>query len=78
VRRPGGRYAEAVALWSAGLVQNEAAGLADSPGDEHAREQPLRDARQALGERQFQAANDRGAAMTLACMGRDPRATPDR
>jgi predicted ATPase/DNA-binding CsgD family transcriptional regulator len=61
-----GRYAEAVALWSAMVVQSEATGIADTTEGEHRREQPLREARQALGERQFQAATDRGAAMTLA------------
>jgi predicted ATPase/DNA-binding CsgD family transcriptional regulator len=61
-----GRYADAVALWSAMVVQNEATGIADTAEGEHRREQPLHEARQALGERQFQVAKDRGAAMTLA------------
>jgi predicted ATPase/DNA-binding CsgD family transcriptional regulator len=61
-----GRHAEAVTLWSAMSVQNDATGLADTPADQHRREAPLGEAGQALGERQVKAAQERGAAMTLA------------
>ncbi|HUC26077.1 MAG TPA: LuxR C-terminal-related transcriptional regulator, partial [Streptosporangiaceae bacterium] len=61
-----GRHAEAVTLWSAMFVQNEATGLADTPADHHRRESPLRQAEQALGQRLFKTAQERGAAMTLA------------
>ena len=61
-----GQYAEAVTLWSAMAAQNQATGLADTPQGEHRRDLPLRQARQALGARQARAAEDRGAAMTLA------------
>jgi len=61
-----GRYAQAITLWSAMFVQNEATGLADTLADQHRRESALREAEQALGERQLRAAKDRGAAMTLA------------
>jgi DNA-binding CsgD family transcriptional regulator/tetratricopeptide (TPR) repeat protein len=62
-----GRYAEAVTLWSARVAQNKAAGLAiNTPQEERDREVPLREARQTLDARQFKAAEDRGAAMTLA------------
>ena len=45
---------------------DEAAGLADTPEEIHRREQPLREARQALDAQQVRAAEERGAAMTLA------------
>ena len=61
-----GQYAEAVTLWSAMAAQNQATGLADTPQGEHRRDLPLRQARKALGARQAKAAEDRGAAMTLA------------
>jgi predicted ATPase/DNA-binding CsgD family transcriptional regulator len=60
-----GQYAKAVTLWSAMAAQNEATGLADTPEGEHRRDHPLQEARQALGERQFKVAQDRGATMTL-------------
>ena len=61
-----GRPAEAITLWSALAVQNEATGLADTLQAMHRRESPLREAEQALGENGAKAAMARGAAMTLA------------
>jgi len=61
------QYAEAVTLWSARAAQNKAAGLVvDTPEEEHRREGPLQEAKRALGQQQSGAAEDRGAAMTLA------------
>ncbi len=59
-------YAAAVTLWSARAVHGKASGLANTPQEEHEREQPLRQAMQALDAQQIQAAEERGAAMTLA------------
>ena len=61
-----GRPAEAITLWSAMAVQNEAIEMADTLEGEHRRESPLREAERCLGENQVRAARDRGAAMTLA------------
>jgi DNA-binding CsgD family transcriptional regulator len=57
------RYADAVTAWAAyaALKQHE-----DWPGDVRHRLEPLRAARQALGPDQVRAAEDRGAAMSLA------------
>jgi len=60
-----GRYAEAVTLWSARDVQSQASGLADTPFETRRREVPSAEARRSLGNRQFRAAQDRGAALTL-------------
>jgi non-specific serine/threonine protein kinase len=58
-----GRPAEAVTMWAAyaALLPRE-----DWPGDARNREEPLRAARQALGPEQARAAEQRGAAMSLA------------
>lgn len=61
-----GQYAEAITLWSAMAAHNQATGLADTPEGERRRELPIREARQALRAGQIKAAEDRGAAMTLA------------
>jgi DNA-binding CsgD family transcriptional regulator/tetratricopeptide (TPR) repeat protein len=62
-----GQHAEAVALWSARAVQRNAAGISvASHGEDTRRELLLQDARRTLGPRRFKAAQDRGAAMTLA------------
>ena len=61
-----GRPAQAITLWSALAVQNEATGVADTLQAKHRRELPLREADRALGESQAKAARARGAAMTLA------------
>jgi predicted ATPase/DNA-binding NarL/FixJ family response regulator len=60
------QYAAAITLWAARAAQIRAAGLADTQEEIHRREQPLREARQALDAQQIRAAEDRGAAMTLA------------
>ena len=60
-----GQYAEAVTLWSARDVHSRASGLADTPFELRRREPPAADARRSLGARQFRAAQDRGAALTL-------------
>jgi predicted ATPase/DNA-binding CsgD family transcriptional regulator len=60
-----GEHAAAVTLWSARHAQNQAAGLADTPEEEHTRERPLQEATQALDARQVRTAEERGAAMTL-------------
>jgi predicted ATPase/DNA-binding CsgD family transcriptional regulator len=61
-----GRYDAAVTLWAARDAQHQAVGHADTPAEEHLREQPLREATQALDAGQLRAARERGAAMTLA------------
>ena len=60
-----GQYAEAVTLWSARDVHSRASGLMDTPFELRRREPPVTDARRSLGARQFRAAQDRGAALTL-------------
>ena len=61
-----GRYAEAVTVWAAfvALVRDE--GLTEWPADVRRRGEPLRQAREAIGPDRAQAAEERGAAMTLA------------
>ena len=61
-----GRYDAAVTLWAVRDAQFQADGLTDMPAEERAREQPLREATQALDAGQLRAARERGAAMTLA------------
>ena len=61
-----GRYEAAVTLWSARNLQGATSGFADIPSEERDREQPLQEARQTLDAQQTQAAEERGAAMTLA------------
>ena len=61
-----GRAAEAVTLWSARTAQCQAAGLAEPPQETRDRERPLAEARRALDAQQLAAAQNRGAAMTLA------------
>jgi predicted ATPase/DNA-binding CsgD family transcriptional regulator len=61
-----GHHAAAVTLWSARAAQAQALGLGDTPQEEHSLEQALQDVRQALDARQVRAAQERGAAMTLA------------
>ena len=64
-----GKYAAAISLWSAYAAQNKAAGLADTPEVERARQLPLRAAKQALNARQVKTAEVRGAAMTARGSG---------
>ena len=59
-----GRAAEALTLWAAARDRHE--GLIDSPWFVLRREEQLRQARQALGPGRARAAEDRGAAMSLA------------
>jgi len=61
-----GQYAAAVTLWAARDSQTQAAGLADTLEEQSSREQPWQAARQALDAPQVRAAQERGAAMTLA------------
>jgi predicted ATPase/DNA-binding CsgD family transcriptional regulator len=61
-----GRVAEAVTLWAAYAAVDQREGPTYPPWLETRREKQLRQARQALGPGQAQAAEDRGAAMSLA------------
>lgn len=81
------RHVAAVTLWSARSAQGQATGINDTPIELRDRERPLHEARQALDAQHVRAAEDRGAAMTLAAavefavmmMGEDvppPVATP--
>jgi predicted ATPase/DNA-binding CsgD family transcriptional regulator len=60
------QYDAAVTLWAARDAQFQAIGLADNPAEGHLREQPWREATQALDAEQIRAAHERGTAMTLA------------
>jgi predicted ATPase/DNA-binding CsgD family transcriptional regulator len=61
-----GRAAEAVTLWAAYAARLRQDGFTDTPVDAARRDEPLRRARQALGEVRARAAEDRGAAMSPA------------
>jgi DNA-binding CsgD family transcriptional regulator len=61
-----GRVAEALTLWAAYAAVDRHGGPADLPWLETRREEQLRQARQALGPERARAAEDRGAAMSLA------------
>jgi DNA-binding CsgD family transcriptional regulator len=62
-----GRYAETITVWAAVGALTRGAGLdGESPEEARRRQQALRQARQVLGAAQVQAAEDRGAAMSLA------------
>ncbi|HXZ70930.1 MAG TPA: LuxR C-terminal-related transcriptional regulator [Streptosporangiaceae bacterium] len=60
------RWAEAVTLWAALDTHTHDGGFIDPPQDVDRRQAPLRKARQALGPARTRAAEQRGAAMTLA------------
>ena len=60
------RWSEAVTLWSASVARARDHDLLDVPRDALRREEASRPAREALGAAAFQAAEQRGAAMTLA------------
>jgi DNA-binding CsgD family transcriptional regulator len=60
------RWAEAVTLWGASVARSGDHDLLDVPQDARRREEASRPAREALGAVAFQAAEQRGAAMTLA------------
>jgi predicted ATPase len=61
-----GRPAEAVTIWAANDALSRETGYADQPEWTRLRDQPLRAARQALGPDRTRAAEERGAAMSLA------------
>ena len=63
-----GRYAEAVTVWAAydALTQGAGLGPDGTSGEARRRQQALREAWQALGAARARAAEDRGAAMSLA------------
>ena len=61
-----GRPAEAVTIWAANNALSRETGYADQPEWTRLRDQPLRAARQALGSDRTRAAEERGAAMSLA------------
>jgi len=60
------RWAEAITLWAAHDAHVRDGGLPDLPTDALRRQEPLSKAAQALGLDRMRAADDRGAAMTLA------------
>jgi non-specific serine/threonine protein kinase len=59
------RAAEAVTLWAACAALLRQDGFTEAQADAARRNEPLREARQALGENRAQAAEERGAAMSL-------------
>ena len=61
-----GRWAEAITLWAAYAARNTDAGTPELPQEAHRRQEPFRKAAQALGPAQLRAAEERGAAMSLA------------
>jgi predicted ATPase/DNA-binding CsgD family transcriptional regulator len=61
-----GRFAEAVTIWAAFAALKRHDNVADDPLDARHRDGPLRQARQALGPGRSRAAQDRGAAMSMA------------
>jgi hypothetical protein len=60
-----GRYAAAITMWAADAALARHAGWAWWPMDARRRDEPLREARQALGAARTRAAEERGAAMSL-------------
>ena len=60
-----GRYAEAVTVWTAGAALCLHEGFTEVPADARRRQQPLREAREALGPDRTRAAEERGAAMSM-------------
>ena len=61
-----GRPAEAVTVWAARVALQQHQEIPDWPAEARRREGPLRQARQALGPERTRAAEERGAAMSLA------------
>ena len=57
------RWADALTTWSALAALRQDAGVLDPPNDTRRREEPLRQAREALGPERTRAAERRGAAM---------------
>ncbi len=60
-----GRYAEALTVWAAAEAVSRYKGYVEPPSAVGRRDEPLAEARRALGPAQARAAEDRGAAMTL-------------
>ena len=60
-----GRLAEAVTVWAALVALCRNVGFTPYPPDARSRQEPLRQAREALSPDQARAAEDRGAAMSL-------------
>ena len=61
-----GRCAEAITVWAACAVVQRHEGFTEAPADARRRQEPLRAARRALGAARARAAEERGAAMSLA------------
>ena len=61
-----GRCAEAVTIWAAFAALERDEGFTEPPADPRRRQEPLREARHALGSVQARVAEERGAAMSLA------------
>jgi non-specific serine/threonine protein kinase len=61
-----GRHAEAVTVWAASAVLSRYGGSAYTPATDRRRQELLRKVRQALGDTRADAAEARGAAMSLA------------
>jgi len=59
------RWAEAVTTWAALAALQQDTGVLDPPHDARRREEPLRQAREALGPQRTRAAEQRGAAMPV-------------
>ena len=57
------RWADAVTTWAALAALQQDSGVVDPPHDARRREEPMRQARQALGPQRTRAAEQRGAAM---------------
>jgi DNA-binding CsgD family transcriptional regulator len=60
-----GHPAEALTVWAAQAASDAGMGIPDLPEDALRRQEPLQQARQALGPARTQEAEQRGAAMTL-------------
>jgi DNA-binding CsgD family transcriptional regulator len=61
-----GRHAEAVTTWAAEAALSRHEGYREPPAGERLRRERLREAWQAVGPAQLRAAEERGAAMSLA------------
>ena len=61
-----GNFTEAVTVWAADAVLLGYQGFTDAPLDAWGWAEPLRETRRALGPGRFRAAEERGAAMSLA------------
>ena len=61
-----GRWADTVTIWAARAARVQQDGLFEPPQMTYSKQEPLRKAAHALGPSQMRAAEERGAAMTLA------------